>query len=185
MNLANVKCLVVDNGLFVDLAVRLARDFGKVWYYTPWEQSFPLMNHGRIGEGLEEIERVRSVFGKHFNDVDLFVFPDIFHADLQDYLVGQGKRVWGGRGTAKSWRRNGKPAGRSWRSSGYRWRRGGRSRAWTKSATISRRTKISTSNCPSGAGHSRRSTPTSTRTLKASWTRSRCCWASLRRRPRL
>ena len=37
------------------------------------------------------------MFGKHFNDVDLFVFPDIFHADLQDYLVGQGKRVWGAR----------------------------------------------------------------------------------------
>lgn len=88
--------LVYDHGLFVELAVRLSRDFGRVLYYSPWECSAPKSNACCIGSGVEGIERVSSIW-PHVDETDLFVFPDLYEGALQEYLVGQGKRVWGSR----------------------------------------------------------------------------------------
>lgn len=93
-NFSNKTCLVYDNGLFCELAVTLAKRFGKVLYYSPWEKSFPRSNDTLIGEGLPGVTRINSIFPV-IDDVDLFVFPDIFHGPLQVYLRKQGKRVWG------------------------------------------------------------------------------------------
>lgn len=87
---------VIDNGLFVEFAVRLAKDFGKVYYHSPWESAFPTTNRLIVGAGLPGVERVESIW-PIINKVDLFVFPDICYADLQEYLVSIGKRVWGSR----------------------------------------------------------------------------------------
>ena len=87
-------CLVYDHGLFVELAVTLSRDFGRVLYYSPWETCAPKSNARCIGEGVEGIERVASIW-PHIDEVDLFVFPDVYEGALQDYLAGLGKRVWG------------------------------------------------------------------------------------------
>jgi hypothetical protein len=89
--------LVVANPLFVALAERLARDFKKVYLWVPFSGSFPTMNAGMVGTGLEGVERVDSIFGPHFNSVDLFVFVDLYHAAEQIYLESIGKRVWGAR----------------------------------------------------------------------------------------
>jgi hypothetical protein len=94
-SLRNLTVLVIDNGLFCCTAQRLARDVKKVYYYTPWEESFPRMNRGYIGYGLPEIERVDSIFGKHMDEADLVVFPDIYFGELQHYLVSQGKKCFG------------------------------------------------------------------------------------------
>lgn len=93
------KCvLVVCHGLFLALAERLARDFGTVLVWLPGRDAqFPVPNAGRLGEGLPNVERVDSVFGPHFDEVDLFAFPDLYSADLQLYLESIGKRVWGAR----------------------------------------------------------------------------------------
>lgn len=91
------SCLVVAHGLFAELAVRLARDFGHTYLYVPWQDTYPTINKGLLGYGLEGIEKVDDVFGGHFEGVDLFVFPDLYHADLQLYLESLGKRVWGSR----------------------------------------------------------------------------------------
>jgi len=88
--------LIVDNGLFVDLATTLAKSFGKVLYYSPWEKSFPVSNETLIGDGLQGVTKIDSIWPV-IEDVHLFVFPDIFHGPLQVYLARQGKRVWGGR----------------------------------------------------------------------------------------
>lgn len=87
--------LVIDNGLFVEFAVRLAKDFGKVYYYSPWESAFPTTNRMIVG-AVPGVERVLSVWDI-VDKVDLFVFPDVCYSELQEYLVGQGKRVWGSR----------------------------------------------------------------------------------------
>lgn len=90
--------LVVCSPLFVEVAVRLARDFAKVFLFTPGSKTtFPVPAVGRVGFGMEGIECVDDVFGKHFESVDLFVFPDLNHAALQIYLEGIGKRVFGAR----------------------------------------------------------------------------------------
>lgn len=96
-SLKGKTCLVVSHGLFMSIAVRLSRDFGKVYTYIPGrETTFPTLNMGMIGHGLP-IERVDTIFGPHFDEIDLFVFPDIGFAEIQIYLELIGKRVWGSR----------------------------------------------------------------------------------------
>lgn len=92
----NKVCCVIDNGLFTELAITLSKSFGKVWYYSPWEQAFPRSNEILVGSGLPGVTRVDSIWPV-LDDIDLFVFPDIFHGPLQVYLQKLGKRVWGGR----------------------------------------------------------------------------------------
>lgn len=87
---------VFDHGLFVELAVRLSREFKRVLYFTPWSKGFPLLNDCVIGDGLQEIERIQDIW-EHINEIDLFVFPDIQEAGLQAHLYKMGKLVWGSR----------------------------------------------------------------------------------------
>lgn len=87
---------IVDNGLFAELARTLSRSFGKVYYTSPWVADFPSSTKTELGEGFSEYERVGDVF-EVIDEVDLFVFPDLHNGPLQEYLVAQDKRVWGGR----------------------------------------------------------------------------------------
>lgn len=86
--------LVFDHGFFLPVARRLAQDFGRVLYYTPWEQAYPKLNEGIIGAGFGEMTRCND-FWPIKDEIDLFVFPDIYHAGLQAELRAQGHRVWG------------------------------------------------------------------------------------------
>jgi hypothetical protein len=96
MNYKTKSVAVYDNGLFVELAVTLAKSFGKVYYYMPWESGFPKSNNLIVGKGLPGVERVNNFFDI-IDDVDLFVFPDIYASSLQLHLEGLGKRVFGSR----------------------------------------------------------------------------------------
>jgi hypothetical protein len=87
---------VVDNGLFVAFAVLLARSFGRVLYWMPWVSAFPKSNTTLVGTGLPNVTRV-SEFWSHLDDIDLFVFPDVYHGALQLHLESLGKPVWGSR----------------------------------------------------------------------------------------
>ena len=89
---------VVDNGLFTELAVRLARDFDRVLYYTPWEDEFPLINNRFVGFGLDNVERIEDPYlNGVVDETDIYLFPDIFHAGKQQLLERIGKNVWGSR----------------------------------------------------------------------------------------
>lgn len=89
--------LICCSGIFVSLAERLARDFGKVYLHVPYSGAFPTMNAGMLGYGLPGVELVDDVFGPHFDKVDLWVFPDLYNGALQVQLEEMGKRVWGAR----------------------------------------------------------------------------------------
>lgn len=93
-NLKNKSVLIFDHGLQTELAVRLARDFGEVKYYVPWEAAFPKSSLSIIGDGLEGVKRVSS-FWDNVDDADLIVFPDTYLGDKAEYLVKHGKRVFG------------------------------------------------------------------------------------------
>ena len=97
MDLSDKTVLVVCNGLFVSMAERLARDFGKVYLWVPVAASFPTMNASLMGYGLPGVQRVDDLFGPHFESVDLFLFVDLGHAALQIQLEKMGKRVFGNR----------------------------------------------------------------------------------------
>jgi hypothetical protein len=93
-NLKTKSACVIDNGAFLETAVMLAREFGKVYYVTPWVNAFPRSNDVMIGKGIPGITRIDSVWDV-IDDVDLFVFPDVGDGPLQVHLRSIGKRVWG------------------------------------------------------------------------------------------
>jgi hypothetical protein len=78
------------------MAVTLAKYFGKVYYYNPWQNSFPTSNELLIGSGLAGIQKIYDFFDI-IHDVDLFVFPDVYCGGIQVHLEELGKRVWGSR----------------------------------------------------------------------------------------
>jgi hypothetical protein len=93
---SNLKCLVADpGGTDLEHAVRLGKDFGKVYYYTPWQKQGPLFLDYAIGEGIEQIENEKK-FWARVDSVDLVVFCDIGFGDWARYLRSHGYRVFGG-----------------------------------------------------------------------------------------
>lgn len=92
---SELTACVIDGGLFVELALRLARKYKRVLYQCTIDQPFPKINEAVIGDGME-IERIQD-FWPIKSEVDLFVFPDCANAGLQNELVAQGYPVWGSR----------------------------------------------------------------------------------------
>lgn len=93
-HVSEVKCCVVDFGLFIHVARRLAREFAEVSYCpVAWETPFPRIRDAVLGDGYEEIKWVESPFD--CMDYDLFVFPDIGLGPMQEHLESMGKCVWG------------------------------------------------------------------------------------------
>ncbi len=74
----------------------LSKSFGTVYYTSPWLSDYPVSTKTELGEGFDAFERVSDIW-KIVNDVDLFVFTELHEGNLQEYLVAQGKRVWGSR----------------------------------------------------------------------------------------
>lgn len=93
----NKSVLVYDYGLFLELAVRLARDFSRVYYYMPWKSAFAKRNEWMVGYGIEAegVTKVESFWDTMSLGVDLVIFPDIYDADLQAKLRSDGVPVWG------------------------------------------------------------------------------------------
>ena len=99
-DLSGKTALVIDHGLFLPLARRLARNgFGRVLYYQPWEEGFSKIYRAITGDGYGDIERCDDIWEVK-DQVDCFVFPDVGMAGLQLELEAQGKRVWGSRKAA-------------------------------------------------------------------------------------
>ena len=92
----NKSVCVVDHGLFAEIAVKLTKEFGTVYYFCPWTGGYPKSNVYLIGTGLPGVKRVSS-WEQVLDDVDLWVFPDVYNGPLQVHLDKLGKRVFGGR----------------------------------------------------------------------------------------
>lgn len=88
---------IVDGGMFVDLATRMAEEAGRVLYKCTISDPFPKIHEAYVGRGLEGVEVIES-FWKIKKEIDCFIFPDCCDAELQQELVSQGFPVWGGRG---------------------------------------------------------------------------------------
>lgn len=96
MDFHSKTCLVIDLGLFTCVAEKLAEDFGKVYYHSPWTEAFPRSSSMLLGSGLKGVERC-DYWEEAVEKSDLIVFPDAMLGPLQVLLEGAGKRVWGGR----------------------------------------------------------------------------------------
>lgn len=94
----DVVACVVDFGMFMPVACKLAEHFSKVYYSTPTEKGFPEINDFVLGDGIKNIHRLDDYFSPSvFEEIDLFVFPYILYGGLQEHLEECGKAVWGSR----------------------------------------------------------------------------------------
>lgn len=93
----DVICCCVDNGLFIPVAQKLGEQFKHVYYWSPNDRCMTKIADSIVGDGFETIERVESLWDV-YNEVDLWMFPDIGFGGLQKHLVAEGKSVWGHHG---------------------------------------------------------------------------------------
>lgn len=95
MDFSHRTVLVIDQGLYVHIAEKLAETFGRVLYYcNGWRSAFPVSERFNVGAGIDGLERVANPW-EYIDDSDLIVFPDTYFGGEQEYLRRQGKRVWG------------------------------------------------------------------------------------------
>ena len=95
-SLKTKSVVVVDNGCYPELAIKLRESFGHVFYTSPWVADYPSSYKTELAKGFPDFEQVKDIWDI-VDDVDLFVFPDQHQGALQNYLQRQGKRVWGSR----------------------------------------------------------------------------------------
>lgn len=93
---SDIVACVVDHGIFLPVAEKLAQQYKHVYYWSPWDKAYPTVRDWMIGEGFENLTRVESVWDVK-KDCDLFVFPDIGFSGMQLELASQGLPVWGSR----------------------------------------------------------------------------------------
>lgn len=93
-SLKDKTILVWDFGAFAYVAERLAKSYGKVLYYCPYDESFPQYNKFVIGKGLENVQKVES-FWPYFNEIDIWYFSDLYQGQFQQWLKSNGKLVFG------------------------------------------------------------------------------------------
>lgn len=88
-------CCVIDFGNYIKVAQRLAKDFKTVYYYCPFViNGFPEHNPVDIGRGVEGIIKITD-WEDYFEEIDIFVFPDLYFSGLQEFLRRQRKLVFG------------------------------------------------------------------------------------------
>lgn len=95
----DVVACVVDYGTFTALAEKLAETYSKVYYHCPVEKEYQNIVDASTGEGLPKVEKLEDFFEPEiFNEIDLFIFPDIGYGGVQKYLRSVDKAVWGNMG---------------------------------------------------------------------------------------
>lgn len=88
----------MDNGLFVDFARNAAKGFGKAYYSNPFQSAFVRSNDLSAGKTFDEMTYCEQPL-LIADEIDLWVFLDLYQSGLQEFLRDKGARVWGaGRG---------------------------------------------------------------------------------------
>ncbi len=90
-----VHIRVIDKGIFLPIARRLARECAHVSYWVPHEKAFPTVRDV-IGDGFDDIERIASPWQDN-ESIDCWCFPDVGFSRLQKELIDNGAIVWGAR----------------------------------------------------------------------------------------
>ena len=94
VDLSKKTVCIVDNGLFISFARKIAPAFGRALYHKPFQSAFPRTNDLAPGRGFEELEWCEQPL-LEADSIDLWVFLDLYQSGLQSYLRKTGHRVWG------------------------------------------------------------------------------------------
>ena len=100
VNLKEKTVCIVDNGLFVSFARELSKGFGRTLYHKPFQSAFVRTNDLAPGRGFPELEwceQPLALLGAtpEEDEIDLWVFLDLYQGGLQEFLRASGRRVWG------------------------------------------------------------------------------------------
>lgn len=95
LNPSNITAIVLDHGLYIHVAQKLAESYKRVMYFSPWtEGGFPSSKRRQIGCGIEGVERVFDLWDA-VGEADLIVACDVYYHDVVQYLREAGRPVWG------------------------------------------------------------------------------------------
>ena len=97
MNFKDKTVCFVDNGLFVDFCRKVGKEFGRALYHKPFQSAFVRTNDIAPGKGFDEIEWCEQPL-ELADEIDLWVFLDLYQSGLQRFLRSHGARVWGQHG---------------------------------------------------------------------------------------
>src|SRR5271157_3330564 len=100
MNLRDKSCIVYDRGFFLHVALRIAKEFRKVYYYLAEEDISPCLMKDEIGQGFDEIEVV-SDFHKYLDMSDMVIFTDVYNGGDDEWLFKKGYKVASSLGSAQ------------------------------------------------------------------------------------
>lgn len=91
-----MNILFYDHGLNTELAIELAREDHRVYYFTPFDEIGPRSHKAIVGKGLEGLTRVEAdSWERAAENCQILVFPDGFNAIKVDHLKRLGLPVWG------------------------------------------------------------------------------------------
>lgn len=94
-SLSNKTILVVDlSGTFTFIAERLAKDFGRVKYFSHWMTGFSQSKDFLPGLGLPDVERIADIYDVYDN-IDMAMFTDVGWGGLQERMRIDGIPVFG------------------------------------------------------------------------------------------
>jgi hypothetical protein len=96
MDLSDKKILIIDYGTNIGFAIRLARDFGTVFYWSgPYvTNSFPTHNVEDIGNNVPNLIKVKE-WSEAYREVDAVAFCDSMEPNLQNMMRSEGMPVFG------------------------------------------------------------------------------------------
>lgn len=99
-DLKTKSILVYDYGQCLEMALRLGREFGKVYYFTPWADAAPVSAKALVGRGLEDNNVIKvDYFWDWVDQVDMIASFDTYNQDIMEYLKENGYAVFApGRG---------------------------------------------------------------------------------------
>jgi hypothetical protein len=90
-----VKFLFIDAGsLHQATAAKVGSEGHIVFYWSPWNSSYPKFKDYAPGVGIPEFTKVLE-YASYLDDVDIIVFPDVGMGALCDYLRSKGYDVFG------------------------------------------------------------------------------------------
>jgi hypothetical protein len=101
-NIKDVIACVVDYGTFISIADKLSETMKIVYYYSPFEEEYQNAKECLKATGLDKVIRCNNPLQPEIlSTIDLFVFPDIGFAGMQNHLKSIGKAVWGNNGASE------------------------------------------------------------------------------------
>lgn len=94
IDLSNKTILIVDYGTNIDFAIKMTETYGRVLFYSPYEEAYPNPYRHRIGTGIKGVEKIDNIWD-YYADVDIWAFPHLFQGSFQNWLRADGRLVYG------------------------------------------------------------------------------------------